>query len=177
MRSRRRRLGLAVLVLVGTIGCDQAAKHLARASLPVSEPVAVGDVLTLFLTENAGAFLSFGARLPASARFWILTAGVGVGLVGALAYLLATSRARWRVLLPLILVVAGGLSNLVDRLARGGAVTDFLIVHVGPVRTGVFNLADVAITAGALALIASFWKGRTSLPEPRKSLSSRAPPL
>jgi signal peptidase II len=164
MSSSRARLGLVLLILLGTIGCDQAAKQLARASLPASDPVEVGRVLTLFRTENAGAFLSWGSRLPAPERFWVLTVGVGAGLIGGLAYLLVVSRAGTRVLIPLALVAGGGLSNLIDRLARGGTVTDFLIVHVGPLRTGVFNLADVAITAGALALASCLWKDRWNRP-------------
>jgi signal peptidase II len=160
VRSPRLRLGLAVLTLVGTIGCDQAAKHAARASLPASEPVALSRVLTFFLTENTGVFLSLGSRLPASARFWIFTVGVGAGLLGALVYALRASRSASGSLLPLVLIVAGGLSNLVDRLARDGTVTDFLILHVGPIRTGVFNLADVAVTAGVALLAASLWRKR-----------------
>ena len=63
---------------------------------------------------------------------------------------------RWRVrgvaLLGLALFVAGGASNWIDRLARG-FVVDFLNVGVGPVRTGIFNVADVAIMAGAAIML------------------------
>jgi signal peptidase II len=55
--------------------------------------------------------------------------------------------------LGLALVVAGGVSNLADRVARG-TVVDFLNVGVGSIRTGIFNVADMAIMAGiALTLI------------------------
>jgi signal peptidase II len=49
-------------------------------------------------------------------------------------------------------VAAGGASNLIDRLARG-TVTDFMNVGIGPLRTGIFNLADVAITLGAVLVV------------------------
>ena len=47
----------------------------------------------------------------------------------------------------LTLFVAGGASNWIDRIMRG-SVVDFLNVGVGPVRTGIFNVADVAIVLG-----------------------------
>jgi 2-iminobutanoate/2-iminopropanoate deaminase len=52
--------------------------------------------------------------------------------------------------LGLALFVAGGVSNWIDRVTQG-RVVDFLNVGVGPVRTGVFNVADLAIMVGAVA--------------------------
>ena len=54
------------------------------------------------------------------------------------------------------MVVAGGISNLVDRIAMG-SVIDFLNVGVGPFRTGIFNVADVAIVTGIGLLILDHW--------------------
>jgi signal peptidase II len=51
------------------------------------------------------------------------------------------------------LVAAGGISNLIDRLFYDGRVTDFLNVGIGSFRIGIFNVADMAILAGALLLI------------------------
>jgi signal peptidase II len=58
-------------------------------------------------------------------------------------------RLRAATAIGLTLFVAGGLSNWIDR-ATAGRVVDFLNVGIGPVRTGVFNVADMAIMAGAL---------------------------
>lgn len=52
------------------------------------------------------------------------------------------------------LVCGGGLSNLIDRLLQDGNVTDFLNIGVGPVRTGIFNGADVALMVGVATLVA-----------------------
>jgi signal peptidase II len=52
------------------------------------------------------------------------------------------------------LLLAGGVGNLIDRINQNGHVTDFLNVGIGPVRTGIFNVADMAIMAGAGLL---FW--------------------
>jgi signal peptidase II len=50
------------------------------------------------------------------------------------------------------LVAAGGLGNLWDRLVAGGLVIDFLNLGIGPLRTGIFNVADLAIVAGVVLL-------------------------
>jgi signal peptidase II len=53
--------------------------------------------------------------------------------------------------------LAGGISNLVDRIALG-RVIDFLNVGIGPFRTGIFNVADVAIMAGIAVLLVEHWR-------------------
>ena len=54
------------------------------------------------------------------------------------------------------------MSNLVDRFARKGLVTDFILLRVGPIHTGIFNVADLAIVAGLIILAASAWRaGKT----------------
>jgi signal peptidase II len=55
----------------------------------------------------------------------------------------------------LALIWAGGVSNLADRLFRHGLVTDFIVVRIGPLHTGVFNLADFAIVAGMMMFVVS----------------------
>ena len=56
------------------------------------------------------------------------------------------------------LIVGGGFSNLIDRLFHNGAVVDFLNIGIGKVRTGIFNLADVAIMAGIGLLLIEAWR-------------------
>jgi len=53
------------------------------------------------------------------------------------------------------LLFAGGVGNLIDRVTSGGSVVDFIKLGIGPVRTGIFNVADVAITVGALILLSA----------------------
>jgi signal peptidase II len=66
----------------------------------------------------------------------------------------------------LVLFVAGGVSNWVDRLVRG-SVVDFLNVGVGPLRTGVFNVADVAIMVGAGLVAVGAIRGEHPTQPPR----------
>ena len=112
--------------------------------------------------------MSLGASLPEHLRFTLFTAAVGVLLTGLVCMSLFARRLSTIRFVALALVAGGGLSNLIDRLVYDGRVTDFLNVGIGSLRTGIFNLADMAILAGALLLI---FKGNAS-PPPAPSRSS-----
>jgi hypothetical protein len=104
-------------------------------------------------------FLGLGAGLPPGVRTALFTVAVGVVLCG-LALLTVRRYREGSPTLGLALLVAGGASNWIDRVTRGGVV-DFLNVGVGPVRTGVFNVADVAIILGAFVFVLSEYRGRS----------------
>jgi signal peptidase II len=70
-------------------------------------------------------------------------------------------------------VVAGGVSNLLDRILHHGLVTDFVTIHVGPFHTGVFNAADILIMTG-VGIIACTLRQRTS-PDCPTSRMQRTP--
>jgi signal peptidase II len=161
--SRKLRLACLMLLLACTIGCDQTSKHIARAGLSQTSSVSLtGGLVELRLAENPGSFLSFGALLPEPARFAVLTLGVGVGLLVLLAYLTSRSQLCLARFIGLSLVMAGGASNLLDRILHHGLVTDFVTIHIGPFHTGVFNAADTLIMIGVSAVICTFRK-KTSL--------------
>jgi signal peptidase II len=168
MRLIPRFLGVT-LTLLCCVGCDQVSKSAARALLAagVAESY-LGDALRLQLVENPGSFLSLGASLPEQLRFALFTGAVAVlllGLVGAA--LFATRLGPWR-FTALALVAGGGISNLIDRLLNDGRVTDFLNVGIGSLRTGIFNVADMAILLGALLLILKRGAAAPSIPpQPR----------
>lgn len=145
------RLALTLAVL-STIACDRVTKHAAStflAGVPARSYFA--DTVRLGYAENTGAFLSLGAELPSAVRTGLFT--VGTGLLLSMLVVIAVRR-RWDRLstLGLALFVAGGASNWVDRVSRG-SVVDFLNIGVGPVRTGIFNVADVAIMLGAGVIV------------------------
>jgi signal peptidase II len=138
--------------MVVTIGCDRVTKHVATATLAGTPGRSyLADTIRLEYVENTGGFLSLGANLPRAARTGLFAIGTGLML---LALVGAAVRFRWRgwLLVGVGFVVAGGASNLVDRIVRG-SVVDFINVGVGPVRTGIFNVADVAIMLGVAILL------------------------
>jgi signal peptidase II len=142
-----------MLLLLGTVGCDQATKQWAVRALkeaPLRSYFA--DTVRLQYTENEGAFLGLGRTLPPLPRFClftVLSGGALVVLLGAV----ARSRSSSLPIVPLSLLLGGGAANVLDRAIYGGRVVDFLNLGVGPLRTGIFNVADIAITTG-VALVA-----------------------
>jgi signal peptidase II len=152
--TTRRRITLALIVII-TIALDQGTKLLARRTLMNAYPIQRG-VLTLLHTENPGAFLSLGADLPPNVRHLIFDGLVSIGLIIA-GFVLFTGRMQ-----PgpddvaIALIIGGGVGNLIDRFRLGGRVTDFIYLQAGPLHTGVFNVADMAITGGVLWLALSW---------------------
>lgn len=151
---------MAALLLVLCIVCDRAAKHAAQ-SLRGKPPVQIaGGVVTLSYAENGGAMLSIGAGLPEHTRFLIFTAGVGA-LLAAMAGVLLFAKSLSRALvIALSLILAGGGSNLFDRLSNNGRVVDFVTLGAAGIRTGIFNVADMAIMSGASLLLFTIIRNR-----------------
>jgi len=147
-----KRVWLIVLLVAGTVGCDRVTKYIATqklAGLPTQSYL--GDTLRLTYAENTGGFLSLGANLPAPVRTIIFTSATGILLILLIAAVWRSGWDRWRTV-ALALFIAGGASNWIDRLASG-RVVDFLNVGIGGLRTGIFNIADVAIMAGVAILL------------------------
>jgi signal peptidase II len=151
-----RRILLIAIILVSCVGCDQLTKTTARNYLSQSRPISyLGDTFRLQYVENKGAFLSLGSTMPAESRFWLLIVLTGIAVLGMLVIILTHRGLRFASVTGLSLIIGGGIGNLVDRIFNSGAVIDFLNIGIGGLRTGIFNIADVAITAGALTLIFS----------------------
>jgi len=140
------------------VGCDQGTKAIATAHLRNAEPRRLlGGTLELYHAENVGGFLGLGDRLPPPLRRAIFVGGVGALLVILLRLALADRTGSWVRLAAVASILGGGAGNLVDRVALGH-VRDFAVLHAGPLHTGVFNLADVAVMAGCVML--AFGGGR-----------------
>jgi signal peptidase II len=156
-----------MITLCCCVGCDQVSKSAARALLAsgVTESL-FADSLRLQLVQNPGAFLSLGDSLPEQLRFTLFTAAAALLLIGLVCASLFARRLKPARVIPLALVAGGGISNLIDRLVFDGRVTDFLNVGIGSFRTGIFNLADMAILAGALLLILGRYAPPPEAPSP-----------
>ena len=143
---------LALVLMLTTIGCDRVTKHLATTRLAGnSAHTYLNGTIRLEYAENPGAFLSFGENLPDWARTGFLTVAAALGLA-AVAVAAFKLRMRTMPFIGAILFLAGGASNLADRITRG-SVVDFVNVGVGPLRTGIFNVADVALMLGVALMI------------------------
>jgi signal peptidase II len=155
---------LVLLIIFTCVGCDQATKLVAKRYLQPDGLLSLaGDTLRLQYAENSGAFLSLGSSLPDPWRHLLFTVLVGIFLLGLLVYTLCSRELTPFMAACLSSICAGGLSNLVDRIAYDGRVIDFLNMGFGPLRTGIFNVADMAITFGALfMLLVNFRKSKAS---------------
>jgi signal peptidase II len=141
-------------LLLGCVGCDQATKVFARVHLSHAPTASfLHDTVRITYAENPGAFLNLGASLSRSTRMALFQGVVGLvvlGLIWAALFRRGLSRPQ---IVALALLGASGLGNLIDRVLYDGLVTDFLNLGVGHVRTGIFNVADVAGVFGVLLLL------------------------
>ena len=103
------------------------------------------------LAFNKGAAFSFLADGSGWQR-WFFTALAILISAGLTFWLARTPRRDWRTALPLALIIGGALGNLIDRL-HAGQVTDFVLLFFGSYAYPAFNLADSAISVGAVLLI------------------------
>ena len=148
--QKMKRILILLFVLISCVGCDQATKFVARQTLataPVQEYA--GGLFRLVYAENPGAFLGLGATLPATARFWIFVVMAALLLTGVGIFALRSlQQTPLPVIVAIALVIGGGLGNLIDRIVHDGRVVDFMQVGFPWLRTGVFNVADMAIMTG-----------------------------
>jgi signal peptidase II len=115
----------------------------------------IGDYLRLTFIYNPGA--AFGIHLGEYSRpiFLVLSVVALVALTGM--YWATPLRDRVR-LMSISLICAGAIGNLVDRVRSHRGVVDFLDIGIGDLRWPVFNVADIAVTTGAVFLALSLWR-------------------
>lgn len=150
---KRSYLIIAVAVLV----LDQLTKYWAAATL-VRGSISIAPFLKFTLVHNTGA--AFGFMSSASGWqniFFMAVAALASVLIVVMLWRLQD---RW-VGTGLALILGGALGNLVDRV-RHGYVIDFIDVYYGTWHWPAFNIADSAITIGAVLLIVDAFKPKTS---------------
>ena len=160
----KQRVLFAILLLSGIVGLDIITKQWALDTLAHGQSVpGLGRAVPLTLAYNEG--VAFGVNLPPAGRWLII--GATVVVLWVLGSLFARAeRTDWLRLLSIVLVASGAVGNLIDRVKWDRGVVDF----IGPIDLGfmywpIFNVADMAITVGAVLLGISLW--RESAAEPR----------
>lgn len=155
-RSLRNALTFWPLVVVLVVA-DRVTKVVAEELLwprGVPHPV-VGEWFRWTLVYNPGA--AFGLHLGPYSR-WIFL-GLTIGALGILLHLYrhTVDGDRWRVL-AIGLVSAGAVGNLIDRIISPNGVVDFIDVGIGDMRWPTFNVADMAVSTGAILLATVLWR-------------------
>lgn len=144
---------LILLVFFPLVGCDRYTKDQAVSLLKGQEPLPfLNGFFSLTYHENTGGMLSLGADLSDELRVILFTFLVGLVLVGGLVYMLVKPMDKYSFTVGL-LILAGGFGNLYDRAVNDGRVVDFMLLQIGPLKTGVFNVADIAIMAGLFGFL------------------------
>jgi signal peptidase II len=126
-----------------------AADQLSKALVLAAHPAPADGLITVRLVRNTGASFGIGSGHP------LLVMLVSVTVIAVVAVLLARTSSRGAALL-LAVVLGGALGNLADRIFRSprpgrGAVIDWIHLWGYP---ATFNLADIAIRAGAVGAVA-----------------------
>jgi len=155
--DRRLFWGTAAAVVVADLATKLLAEGLLARRLPIN---VIGEWVRLRLVYNEGA--AFGLHLGEHSR-WIFF-GLAVLALIVLGSMVRSTKPGDRLrLLALALVCGGATGNLVDRIRSPGGVVDFIDVGVRDWRWPTFNVADSAITVGAIALAILLWlEGRSA---------------
>jgi signal peptidase II len=140
-------LWLSAVVVV----LDQGSKWLASHSLTLYEPVPVMPMFNLTLMHNTGAAFSLLAGAGGWQRWFFVVLAIGVS-IGIGVWLARLGRDQRWLAVALALVLGGALGNLWDRVVLG-YVVDFIQVYYDRWYWPAFNIADSAISVGAVMLI------------------------
>jgi signal peptidase II len=150
------RITLLSLITLICIGCDQSTKIAAKDNLYGHASISYLDgIFNLVYAENSGIMLGLGSTLPENLRFILFVLFIGILLAAAIVFVLLKPLHQ-RTVIAISLIVGGGISNLIDRLIRDGSVIDFMVIKMGPLESGIFNVADIAIILGTCILSLSF---------------------
>jgi signal peptidase II len=152
----RNKIGIFIGIVAGVLTLDIITKIMVQRYLLVYEQRdIIGEYLRLTYIHNTGA--AFGIQLGPYSRQIFLVLSLVALIALAMMYYYTPLMDRLR-LASIALICGGAIGNLIDRVRSENGVVDFLDVGIGTVRWPVFNVADMAVTAGAIILALSLWK-------------------
>lgn len=144
------------LLLAGAlVVCDQVSKVLVTAFLQFGDVIALAPGINFRLVYNTGAAFSLLATSGDWARWFLLVLAVVI-CIFLIAWLRRLPAEEKRASLGISLILGGAVGNIIDRVHLG-YVIDFVDVYYGEHHWPTFNVADSAITVGAIVIIASLW--------------------
>ncbi len=149
------KLGAFAGTAVTILALDMLTKYLVQQTLTPYDQISVfGELFRLTYIFNRGA--AFGLHLGPYSRFIFLA--LAFVALGVLLVMYRHTAAHDRLRLFAIGAISGGaLGNVIDRIRSADGVVDFLDFGIGNLRWPVFNIADTAVTIGAILLLASLW--------------------
>ena len=139
-------LGLALIILIA----DQFTKVLILGAYRLGDSTTITSFFNIVRAHNTGAAFSFLAAASGWQR-WLFTA-IGVGATVFIVWMLRSHAGQKMFSFALACILGGAIGNVVDRLLHG-YVVDFLQFHWAGWYFPAFNVADSAITVGAVCLL------------------------
>ena len=139
----------AVFTFFAVFGLDWGTKYWANKKLPLNRKKEIsGNCLYFWHIKNGGmAYHKFEGRKNGILVF----TGILLSIYSVLFLRALTEKDNDRPMIPLAMILGGGIGNFLERLQRG-TVTDFLYVHKEGRNMPIFNIADLAILLGAIPL-------------------------
>jgi signal peptidase II len=152
------KVSLFCLTSLMFIGCDRITKDLAKEHLMYREPLSYfHNTVRLEYVENTGAALSLGDTLSKPLSFWLLSILPLIFLLLLFVYVIRKMHELSPLkLLSFSMIIAGGSGNIIDRIMFDRHVSDFMNIGISNLRTGIFNVADMCVTAGVIVLLFSY---------------------
>ena len=150
MKSKK--INFLMIITIIAILLDQLIKIIIKSKIFNSSIILIPHVLNLTYVQNTGA--AFGIGSNSTSMF----VAVNVVIIGLITYFIFSKREELSklILIALHLVLAGGIGNLIDRIARG-FVIDY--IDISPlIKYPVFNLADIFVVVGCLIVVISLVK-------------------
>ncbi|GAB5565424.1 MAG: signal peptidase II [Winogradskyella sp.] len=145
-----------VILIIFNIAIDQITKVIVRANIELREvKEIIGDKFILTNVYNEGAFLGMGSDMNPTLKT-IFLAILPVLVLGYVIYYIIKNRDLDRLsLIAFCCIIGGGIANVFDRIVFR-KVTDFFFIDLGGIfKTGIFNVADMSVTAGMIMLLFS----------------------
>ncbi len=145
--SQSKWLTVSVLVIL----LDQVTKYIALSNLNYLEPLSVGPFFNFTLVYNSGAAFSLLSNLGPYKLIFL--SGIAItASIFILIFLFRLKSNRYWMSGSLSLILGGAVGNLIDRI-QYGIVVDFIDLHIKGLHWPAFNIADIAISTGAIMLM------------------------
>jgi signal peptidase II len=163
--ARHHKIFLFCICAIAFAGCDRVTKDLAKEHLQNKEAIGyLNNTIKLVYVENTGAAMSFADELPKAASFWLLSMLPLAVMIGLAYYVISHIKQMHPAkFISFALIIAGGLGNIYDRIVYDRHVTDFIYIGVGKLHTGIFNIADVCVSAGVVGILVFYNRSEEKL--------------
>jgi len=160
MIEKKRNISISIIIAL-SIFLDQISKILIRNNVEqYSDIKLIGEYFILTNVENSGAFLGMGSDFSPIMKSVFLIILPIIVLISIIIYVYRDKEIDKVSLIGFSIIIGGGIGNIFDRIIYG-SVTDFLFIDLGGIfKTGIFNIADLAVTTGMILILLMSFKNK-----------------